>query len=71
MFDHLAPGGRLVSVCSTGPFHRQHKADAEFREWLDREGAVVEEVGAGAFAGSDAFRQTGVAVNLVLIDKSA
>lgn len=71
MFDHLAPGGRLVSVCSTGPFHRQHKADVEFREWLDREGAVVEEVGAGAFAGSDAFRQTGVAVNLVLIDREA
>lgn len=69
MYDHLAPGGRLVSVCSTGPFFRTHTADVAFREWLDRVGAEVEDVEPGAFSGSDAFRKTGVSVKLVLIDK--
>lgn len=69
MWDHLADGGRIVSLCSAGPFYRQHKADAEFREWLDSVSATVEDVEPGAFAGSDAFRQTGVSVKLIIIDK--
>ena len=69
MFDLLLPGGRLVAVCSTGPFHRQAKADQEFRDWLGTIGAEVEDVEPGAFSGSDAFRKTGVSVCLITIDK--
>jgi SAM-dependent methyltransferase len=32
-WDHLAPGGRLVAVCSEGPFFRQDRGAAEFRGW--------------------------------------
>lgn len=69
MFGLLQPGGRMVAVCSTGPLQRQAKADAEFREWLAEVGAEIEDVGHGAFAGPDAFRQTGVAVAIITIDK--
>jgi hypothetical protein len=68
MHKHLAEGGRMVSLCSAGPFYRTHKADIAFREWLDSVDAVVEDIEPGAFSGSDAFRQTGVAVKLVTVD---
>lgn len=71
MFDLLHPGGRLVAVCSTGPFHRTNTADSLFRDWLAEVGAEVEDVEPGAFAGPDAFRKTGVAVKLITIDKEA
>ena len=67
MFGHLAIGGKMVSLCSTGPFFRSNKADVEFREWLEGLHAEVEELGPGAFSGSDAFRQTGVSVNMITI----
>lgn len=69
MFDVLKPGGRLVAVCSTGPFFRTHSADVGFRQWLENVGAEVEDVEAGAFSGSDAFRKTGVSVKIVTINK--
>lgn len=69
MHDLLKPGGRLVAVCSTGPFHRSSTADQAFRDWLDQVGADVEEVEPGAFSGADAFRKTGVAVKFITIDK--
>jgi protein-L-isoaspartate O-methyltransferase len=71
MYDLLKPGGRLVAVCSTGPFHRTHTADMTFRSWLDRIGAEVEDVEDGAFNTSEAFRRTGVSVKLVVADRRA
>lgn len=62
-------GGRLVSVMSPGPFSRNDRKSVEFREWLDRVGAEVEDLPAGSFSGADAFRQTGVSTKLVVINR--
>lgn len=70
-FACLAPGGRLVAICSAGPFFRSDEKSEEFRAFIDRTGADVEDLPADAFQGPGAFRQTGVATKLVVIDKPA
>jgi len=55
-------------VCE-GPFFRSDAKSVAFREWLDECGADVEQLPEDAFAGVDAFRQTGVKTRLVTIDK--
>lgn len=68
-YSLLKPGGRVVFVMSSGPFFREQNKDREFREWFDSIGGEVEDLPQGSFAGSDAFRQTGVSTKLVTIDK--
>jgi len=68
-YELLARGGRLVSVVCEGPFFRSDAKSVAFREWLDECGADVEQLPEDAFAGVDAFRQTGVKTRLVTIDK--
>ena len=67
----LRPGGRLVAIVSTITGCKQNRRSREFAELLESTGAQVEEVSAGAFAGLDSFRRTGVACKLVVIDKPA
>ncbi len=61
-WDYVAPGGRLVAICSEGPFFRQDKAAVEFRRWLE------EIEGVGTKLPADTFREsgTGVAVRLIV-----
>lgn len=68
-FDVVAPGGRVVSVMSEGPFFRSDKKSAEFRDWLEAVGGTSEKLDAGSFTGKDAFRQTGTSTRMVVIDK--
>lgn len=68
-FEQLKPGGRVVAVMSEGAFFRNDKKATSFREWLDEVGGTSEQMDA-AFAGTDAFRRTGVKTRLVVIDKS-
>lgn len=65
----LARGGILVAICSEGPFGRQDRQSAQFREWLDQVYAEVTELPEGSFTGKDAFRQTGVRTRMVVITK--
>lgn len=65
----LKPGGRLVAIMSEGPFFRQDKKAAAFREWLSEQDGESEQLPSGAFSGADAFRQTGVSTRIVTIDK--
>ena len=60
--SHVAPGGRLVAICSEGPFFRQDAAAVSFRGWLDAIGATVEKLP------PDTFREsgTGVAARLIV-----
>lgn len=48
-FDLLKSGGILVSVVSPSPFFRTNTKSVDFREWLDRMGAEIVDVDAGAF----------------------
>lgn len=68
-FSLLPAGGRVASVVSEGPFFRKDKKSKQFRQWLDDHGAHVETLDPGAFKGPEAFRQTGVAARIVVIDK--
>ena len=68
-FDQLAPGGRVVSVMSEGPFFRQDRKASEFREWLDGLGGESEQLPDDAFRGVEAFRETGVRTRVVWVDK--
>jgi hypothetical protein len=68
-FSLLAPGGRLVSVMSEGPFFRSDANSIAFRAWLDEVGAETESLPQNAFRGSEAFRETGVSTRLVSIRK--
>ncbi len=67
-FECLAPGGRLVSVCSSGPFFRSDRKSTEFREFIESKGAEVIDLPADAFNNSEAFRRTGVSTKLVIIN---
>ena len=60
-WDQLAEGGRLVAVCSEGPFFRQTKRDAAFRAWLQAIDAHVEALA------SDSFKVSGTGVQTRLI----
>ncbi len=68
-YSLLKPGGRIVALASEGPFFRQDKKASDFREWLDRIGAVHEPLAPGSFTGAGSFRQTGVNVRKIIIDK--
>jgi len=68
-YSLLRPGGRLVSVMSTGPFFREDKNARAFREWLEDVNANVEWLPDDAFKGREAFRQTGVRTRLVTVTK--
>jgi hypothetical protein len=70
-FDQLNPGGKLVAIMSEGPFYRNDKKAAAFREWMRDVGALTEKNDPGAFMGKEAFRQTGVSTRIVEIGKPA
>ncbi len=68
-YEQLKPGGRIVSVMSTGPFHRSDKKAAGFREWLEGVEHEHEDLPAGSFNNADNLRTTGVSTKLVTIHK--
>ena len=61
-WDMLIPGGRLVAICSEGPFFRSDKAAVAFREWLDEIDACSEKLPPGTFRESG----TDVATRLIV-----
>ena len=66
-YNQLAPGGRLVSVMSVGPFFRTDNKAQAFRTWLEGRDHEVEDLPDDAFQGIEAFRQTGVRTRLLSI----
>jgi predicted RNA methylase len=57
----LKPGGRLVSVMSTGVLFRQDRKTAAFRELLEQRGGTIERLPDGS------FEQSGTSVHTVLV----
>lgn len=77
-FRFLKPGGRLVAIMSDGSFYSTTRNKVrDFGDWLESLGAWFvpaddgNDTHRGAFSGADAFRQTGVNVRIVVIDKPA
>lgn len=69
-FDLLKPGGRLVAIAGEHCFFGQESACSNFRSWLEENYAQIEKLESGTFTGKEAFRQTGVASRLIVLDKS-
>ena len=67
--NHLAPGGRLVSIMAAGVKSRTGRKATEFRQWAESLGADIEDLPPGSFDTVEAFRRTGVSCVLVTIDK--
>ncbi len=59
-WSHVRPGGRLVSIMSSGVVFRENRKTAQFRELLNRHGCY-ERNNAGA------FKESGTMVNTVTI----
>lgn len=66
-YDMLKPGGRLVAITGEGVFFGSDKKATAFRDWLDEVDGTSEKLPEGSF--KSAFRSTGVATRLVVIDK--
>ncbi len=71
-YSHLSPGGRLVAVMSTGPWHRSDKAARGFRDWLHNlrvsgRDALVRDLEAAAFKAG--FVTTGVSCKLLVLTR--
>jgi predicted RNA methylase len=67
-FSLLAPGGRLVALTSVSLFQADDAKCVAFRQWFDDVGATRFATLEDAFNNSDAFRQTGVTVAVILAD---
>lgn len=65
MYDHLAPGGRLVSIASTHWRHSTAKKETAFRDWLFDLDAEVQEITPGEFKESG----TQVGAVIIILDK--
>jgi 16S rRNA G1207 methylase RsmC len=63
-FDLLKTGGRLVAICSEGPFFRSDKASEAFRELVDDNG-WSKRLPEGAFSTSGTMVNT----RIVVLDK--
>lgn len=63
----LKPGGWVVAIMSEGSFFRTDRKATAFREWLEEIGAWDKKLPEGSF--KNAFRSTGVATRLVVMEK--
>ncbi len=68
-YECLAPGGRLVSVMSEGPFFREDRKAQEFRTWFEQCGGESVVLPEDSFATAEAFRHTGVRTRLVVLER--
>lgn len=73
-YELLKPGGRLVALMGVGAFQRTGRLETIFqqtvRDWECTEQLLSNHLIANAFKGSQSFRQTGVAVRLIVVRKS-
>lgn len=62
MFDHLKPGGRLVSVASKHWTFAEGKKEKAFRKWIEEVKADVYDIDRGEFKGSGTMVETCIIV---------
>lgn len=69
-YSFVKPGGRVVAIVAASSVHcSQIGKRREFSEWLKEQDHEVIDIPDGSFASATSFRQTGVAVKLVVINK--
>ena len=70
-YELLNDGGKVVAIMGEGGFFRDDKKATGFREWLEEVGGTSEKLPEKSFTGKDAFRQTGTATRMVVIEKAS
>ena len=68
-YSLLKDGGRVISIVGEGSFNRSDKKATSFRDWLDEMDGYGEKLKEKTFMGEKAFRQTGAAARMVILDK--
>jgi DNA replication protein DnaC/predicted RNA methylase len=68
-FNHVKPGGRLVSIMTTTFQFRQTTKAVGFRAWLGEMDGTVTELPDNAFNSDNAFRRTGVKAVMISVSK--
>ena len=61
MYDCLKKGGRIVTLCSKHYQNCNNKTETQFREWLIKINADIQEVPAGE------FKESGTNISCVMI----
>lgn len=70
-YSLLRPRGRVVSICSEGPFFRNDKQSVAFRAWLDEVGGTTEDLESGTFMDRTQIRTTTVKSRIVVANKQS
>jgi hypothetical protein len=65
MYEGLNKGGRIVTIASKHWQISNNKKETQFREWLEKVGALIEPIEPGRFKDSG----TTVGANIIVIDK--
>lgn len=68
-FAQLKPNGRLVSIMSNSFTFRTDVKSLAFRDWLKTVDHEIIDLPDGSFSGAKAFRQTGVACKILVVNK--
>ena len=63
-------GGKLVSIVSSGAINRSDKKSQAFKDWVEENGGIIEDLPEGTFKGTESFRQTGVNSKVITMSKS-
>ncbi len=67
-YELLKPGGKLVAIVGEGSFGNQKK-HAEFKQWLEDNGASEEKLPEGTFTDRTQLRTTGANARLIEMEK--
>lgn len=68
-WDMVKPGGRLVAIAGEGVFFGSDKRASEFRDWLEKNDADIDELPDNTFKDSGLLATTGANARLIVMEK--
>lgn len=68
-YDMVKPGGKLVAIAGEGVFFGADRKAVEFRDWLERHSALVEQLQQRTFQDRALLATTGANARLLVIEK--
>ena len=68
-YDMVKPGGKLVAIAGEGVFFGTDKKAVEFREWLEKHAAEVEQLPKGTFTDNKLLARTSANGRVLVMEK--
>lgn len=68
-YDMVKPGGKLVAIAGEGVFFGSDKKAVEFREWLEKHAAEVEQLPQGTFTDNKLLARTSANARVLVMEK--